>query len=107
MEHFYVFLVLLASLSVAACSQLDLLAVSVATDETDGYKRFVRSLKQFNYKYEIYGLGEEWRGGNVLELPGGGQKLNILVRELEKYKNDENKVILFTDRYQTWAILLS
>jgi hypothetical protein len=43
-------------------------------------------------------LGEEWRGGNVLELPGGGQKINILVRELEKYKDDEKKVILFTDR---------
>ena len=47
---------------------------------------------------KIYGLGEEWKGGDVKLHTGGGQKVNILKRELEKYKNDEDKVILFTDR---------
>ena len=30
-----------------------LLAVSVATNETDGYKRYLRSLKKFNYDYKV------------------------------------------------------
>lgn len=43
-------------------------------------------------------MGEEWKGGDVKLYAGGGQKVNILVRELEKYKNEEKKVIIFTDR---------
>ena len=30
---------------------------------------------------------------------GGGQKINILLRELKKYKDETKKIILFTDRY--------
>ena len=44
-------------------------------------------------------MGEKWNGGDVKLTTGGGQKVNILVKELEKYKDDKNKVILFTDRY--------
>jgi procollagen-lysine,2-oxoglutarate 5-dioxygenase len=44
-------------------------------------------------------MGEEWKGGNVQLSTGGGQKINTLVRELEKYKADEHKIILFTDSY--------
>jgi len=29
---------------------------------------------------------------------GGGQKVNILVRELDKFKNDDQTILLFTDR---------
>jgi hypothetical protein len=36
-------------------------------------------------------LAEKWIGG--------GQKINLVLRELEKYKDDLNKVILITDRY--------
>ena len=32
----------------------DLLVVSVATNETDGYYRFIRSLKVYGYKYEVF-----------------------------------------------------
>jgi hypothetical protein len=52
---------------------------------------------EFNL-YQVYGLDEEWRGGNTKINPGGGQKVNILVRELEKYKNDKDKIIIFSDR---------
>lgn len=31
----------------------DLLVVSVATNETDGYRRFVRSLEVYGYNYEV------------------------------------------------------
>jgi len=36
---------------------LDLLIVSVATDETDGYKRYVDSLKYFDLNYLVSILG--------------------------------------------------
>ena len=29
---------------------------------------------------------------------GAGQKINILVKELEKYKNDAGKIIFFAER---------
>jgi hypothetical protein len=60
MEFFYIFLACLASIGLALCcseescqASHELLAVSVATEETDGYKRYIRSLKQFNYNYEV------------------------------------------------------
>lgn len=79
--------------------QDNLLVVTIATEETHGFKRYVRSLKLYDYQYEVYGLGQEWRGGNIKKNTGGGQKINILVKELEKYKNDEHKIIVFTDSY--------
>ncbi len=30
---------------------------------------------------------------------GGGQKINILRENLERYKNEKNKLILFSDSY--------
>ena len=47
---------------------------------------------------KVYGMGEPWTGGDVKLHTGGGQKINILKRELEKHKNDEDLIILFTDR---------
>ena len=35
---------------------------------------------------------------------GGGQKVNILARELAKYKNDNETILMFTDRYKHKAI---
>jgi hypothetical protein len=51
-------------------------------------------------------LNEEWKGGDVKRFTGGGQKVNILVRDLEKYKNNEKKIILFTDRYVFFKFFL-
>ncbi len=47
---------------------------------------------------QIYGLGEHWRGGNIKVSAGGGQKINILKRDIEKYKNDKDTIFIFTDR---------
>ena len=47
---------------------------------------------------KIFGLNEEWKGGDVKRFSGGGHKINILVRELKKYENDDKKILLFTDR---------
>lgn len=84
---------------------LRLLAITVATDETDGYKRFMRSAKVKNIDVKVLGMGEEWRGGDVKNYPGGGHKINILKKETELYKNDSNLVLMFVDSYD--VILLA
>lgn len=46
----------------------------------------------------MYGLGEEWKGGDIKNSIGGGQKVNILKKELEKFKDDKETILIFTDR---------
>ncbi|XP_071507295.1 procollagen-lysine,2-oxoglutarate 5-dioxygenase 1-like [Diadema antillarum] len=77
----------------------DLLVVTVATDETDGYKRYMESAEQFGITVKVLGMNEEWQGGDIATSPGGGWKVNLLREELVKYKDQEDLVILFTDSY--------
>ncbi|CAI9571104.1 unnamed protein product [Staurois parvus] len=76
-----------------------LLVLTVATEETDGFRRFQRSAQCFNYKVkylcmmflQVLGLGEEWHGE--------GQKVRLLKAALEQYADDEDQIILFTESY--------
>ncbi|XP_045601648.1 procollagen-lysine,2-oxoglutarate 5-dioxygenase 1 [Procambarus clarkii] len=77
----------------------DLLVITVATNETDGYHRFMRSQNVYNLNVKVLGLGLTWEGGDVKNLPGGGQKVKLLKEELLKYKDDPNRIIMFTDSY--------
>ena len=43
-------------------------------------------------------MGQTWNGGNMKTSAGGGQKVNILTKELEKYKADTETILMFTDR---------
>lgn len=72
----------------------------MATNETDGYKRMIRStvVNGFKDKVKVFGIGEVWKGGDVQRFAGGGHKINILKKNLSPYKKDENRIILFTDR---------
>ncbi|PNI92655.1 PLOD3 isoform 8, partial [Pan troglodytes] len=45
------------------------------------------------------GLGEEWRGGDVARTVGGGQKVRWLKKEMEKYADREDMIIMFVDSY--------
>lgn len=74
-----------------------LLVVTVATKETDGFKRFLRSAKHFNYSVKVLGRGEQWSGGDM-SSPGGGQKVRLLKQFLEEVTGDD-QLILFTDSY--------
>ncbi|XP_049607996.1 procollagen-lysine,2-oxoglutarate 5-dioxygenase 1 isoform X2 [Syngnathus scovelli] len=74
-----------------------ILIVTVATKETDGFKRFMRSAKHFNYTVKVLGRGQKWEGGDDM-FPGGGQKVRILKAALETMK-DEDKIIVFVDSY--------
>ncbi|XP_067447334.1 procollagen-lysine,2-oxoglutarate 5-dioxygenase 1 isoform X1 [Thunnus thynnus] len=76
----------------------NLLVVTVATKETDGFRRFLRSAKHFNYTVKVLGRGQKWRGGDYMSAPGGGQKVRLLKEALEKME-DENKIILFIDSF--------
>ncbi|KAJ3586291.1 hypothetical protein NHX12_012691 [Muraenolepis orangiensis] len=75
----------------------DLLVLTVATTETDGFKRFLRSAKHFNYTVKVLGRGEKWQGGDYM-TPGGGQRIRLLKEALEEMKEQE-KTVLFIDSY--------
>ena len=47
---------------------------------------------------KVFGMGEEWHGGDLRLYPGGGQKVNILRKGLEQFQNAENVVLMFVDR---------
>ncbi|XP_038577514.1 procollagen-lysine,2-oxoglutarate 5-dioxygenase 1-like isoform X1 [Micropterus salmoides] len=75
-----------------------LLVMTVATKETDGFRRFMGSAKHFNYTVKVLGRGQKWKGGDYMSAPGGGQKVRLLKAALEEFK-DEDQIILFIDSY--------
>uniref|UniRef100_A0AAY4BPB0 procollagen-lysine 5-dioxygenase n=1 Tax=Denticeps clupeoides TaxID=299321 RepID=A0AAY4BPB0_9TELE len=75
----------------------NLLVLTAATEETDGFNRFMRTAREFNYT--VLGLGEEWKGGDVARTVGGGQKVRWLKKELQKHTDKQDLVILFVDSY--------
>lgn len=76
-----------------------LLVITVATAETEGYRRFLQSAEFFNYTVRTLGLGQEWRGGDVARTVGGGQKVRWLKKEMEKYADQKDMIIMFVDSY--------
>ncbi|CAJ0957643.1 unnamed protein product, partial [Mesorhabditis belari] len=96
-------LILPITFSIIGCLAVDeppeVIVVTVATEETDGLKRLIRSAESFDIKVHVFGLGEEWKGGDTRVEQGGGQKINILKRELAKWKDEKNKMIMFVDAY--------
>uniref|UniRef100_A0A3Q1EZ23 Procollagen-lysine,2-oxoglutarate 5-dioxygenase 1 n=1 Tax=Acanthochromis polyacanthus TaxID=80966 RepID=A0A3Q1EZ23_9TELE len=78
------------------CFPEKLLVVTVATKDTDGFRRFMRSAKHFNYT--VLGRSQKWNGGDYMSAPGGGQKVRLLKAALEKMKNAD-QIILFIDSY--------
>ncbi|XP_066455453.1 procollagen-lysine,2-oxoglutarate 5-dioxygenase 2 isoform X2 [Eleutherodactylus coqui] len=76
-----------------------LLVFTVATRETDGYHRFMQSAKHFKYTVKVLGKGLDWKGGDVGNSIGGGQKVRLLKEALESLTNQEDVIVLFTDSY--------
>lgn len=70
--------------------------LTVASDDTDGYKRFVRSARVNGIRVETLGMGDDWRGGDM-QSPGGGYKLNLLKTALAGSESDDELLVLFTD----------
>ncbi|XP_048460381.1 procollagen-lysine,2-oxoglutarate 5-dioxygenase 2-like [Rhincodon typus] len=76
----------------------NLLVLTVATKETDGFKRFMQTAKHLNYTVKVLGAEEEWRGGNIPHSIGGGQKVRLLKEEMQNHADRDDLVVLFTDR---------
>ncbi|XP_020670889.3 procollagen-lysine,2-oxoglutarate 5-dioxygenase 2 isoform X1 [Pogona vitticeps] len=76
-----------------------LLVLTVATKETDGFHRFIKSAKHFNYIVKVLGQGEEWKGGEGINSIGGGQKVRLLKSALEAYADQEDLVVMYVDGY--------
>uniref|UniRef100_A0A7N6FL14 procollagen-lysine 5-dioxygenase n=1 Tax=Anabas testudineus TaxID=64144 RepID=A0A7N6FL14_ANATE len=76
-----------------------LLVLTVATEETDGFLRFMQSAKYFNYTVKVLGMGEGWKGGDVGRSIGGGQKIRLLKEAMEALADQEDLVVLSVDSY--------
>ncbi|XP_077171916.1 multifunctional procollagen lysine hydroxylase and glycosyltransferase LH3 [Paroedura picta] len=76
-----------------------LLVLTAATEETEGYQRFLRTVKYFNYTVKTLGLGEDWKGGDVARTVGGGQKVRWLKAEMQKHATEEDLIVMFVDSY--------
>lgn len=80
----------------------DFILITVATDETNiGLNILLKSIKQHNIRYKVLGLDDVWTGGDMEKGTGGGQKINLLRRELELWSTEQlqNTIVLFTDAY--------
>jgi hypothetical protein len=79
-----------------------LIIISVATDKNNkGFQHFENSLKQNNIKYKILGLNTKWNGGDMKTTTGGGQKINLLKKELNLWDINtlKNTLLIFSDSY--------
>ncbi|KAK5602740.1 Procollagen-lysine,2-oxoglutarate 5-dioxygenase 2 [Crenichthys baileyi] len=76
-----------------------LLVLTVATEETDGFHRFMQTANYFNYTVTVLGMGETWKGGDVGRSIGGGQKVRLLKEAMENLADQEDLVVLFVDSY--------
>jgi hypothetical protein len=72
--------------------------VTVATNQKNADILYDSAIR-FNVNPINLGAGEEWRGGDMKRLPGGGHKINLLKQYLSKVTDDE--YVIFMDGYDT------
>ena len=53
---------------------------------------------------QVLGMGEEWKGGDIANSPGGAFKINLLRKEMENHKDDDELIVLFSDSYDVVAV---
>lgn len=70
---------------------------TVATSQTDGFERYKLSAHKYGVEPTVLGFGKEWLGGDINHYAGGGWKVNLLRQELQAYRNDKERIIIFTD----------
>lgn len=96
MKNLILVLVFTCTLLNVNSEERKLTVYTVATERTDGYERFSRSLDVFGLEVVTLGLGEPWQGGDM-NYPAGGWKVNLLKKELAKTNKDG--LMMFTDSY--------
>ena len=72
------------------------LGIGIGLYRTDGATRFAKWCESFGYEYQIVGEGVEWRGGDMAAGPGGGHKINELLKVLNK---TANRLIVICDTF--------
>lgn len=85
----------------------DVIILTIATNDTEGYQRYLRSAAAYDITVKTLGFGLKWKGGNM-NYAGGGQKINLIKNELENMKKEgvkDDKIILFTDRYYSCLLI--
>ncbi len=65
----------------------------------EGLEKHIRSASHYGIKINILGLKTPWEGGDMINDPGGGQKINLLIPEIDKLKEDPNSIVLFVDGF--------
>lgn len=84
----------------ASTSNKKIYCFTVADDPTnEGLEKHICSSTYYDVPIKILGLDSPWGGGDMVNDPGGGQKINLLIPELEKLKSDPNAIVLFVDGY--------
>jgi len=78
-----------------------ILLLTVATDNNDCLQRYIFTCNRYGFNPIVLGLDEEWSGGDMLNGIGGGQKIILLKKYLDKITDD--KLIIFTDSYDVVA----
>jgi procollagen-lysine,2-oxoglutarate 5-dioxygenase len=73
--------------------------LTVATDKTDGFLRYLTSAESFKIKPQVLGLNEKLREDGQEFVYSGKYKLNLLKDALKEYENDQTKIVLYTDSY--------
>lgn len=94
-------IVALLCISTSQCQELkdQLTVFTVASNQTDGFRRFMRSARFYGINVEVLGMGKSWEGGDVANTWGGGYKVNLLKPAVEKLKEKKHKVLMFVDSY--------
>ncbi len=86
--------------SVAVADQsVKMTCFTVASDDTPDLERLCLSGARYGVHVQVLGLGKPWRGGNMEDGPGGGQKVNLLRPALKNLAADHP--VLFLDGYDT------
>uniref|UniRef100_A0A8D0HHD1 procollagen-lysine 5-dioxygenase n=1 Tax=Sphenodon punctatus TaxID=8508 RepID=A0A8D0HHD1_SPHPU len=96
---FWIQFLFLSPKSLSSGEGSKLLVLTAATEETEGYVRFLRTAKYFNYTIKTLGLGENWKGGDVARTVGGGQKVRWLKQEMKQHAKHEDLIVMFVDSY--------
>jgi len=69
--------------------------LTVGTDESKT-ELLQKSADRFGYSFKNLGLNMTWNGGDMI-TPGGGQKINLVKKEINSLPNDD--IVFFADGY--------
>ena len=70
---------------------------TVATEDKPELRRLVESGARYGAQIEVLGMGVKWKGGEMANNPGGGQKINLLRAALKKLPPE--RPVMFVDGY--------